>query len=292
MSRREAELAVKEGRVKLNGKVCSVPSLLLSTEMLNNVHLDNVPLRCNYRSLTEVPRLWAVNKKSGELIAERDEKKNRPLLFNRILPAIRALGVETLVPVYRLPYVAEGMLFLTNDTKLCRMIQSEVVSQSLKLHYRVRIHGDVTKSKLLALQSGFSLNEMRTTPVKVEIEHMARTMSWLRIETSELDWRKTNTAFSALHLSVRRVICTGLGSYAAQRIIPSPNSDQLVHVRLNVNTMRNYLQLLAREAGVQSSTYSYSQIEYNIVHSAFHRERADIEKITPEDYYEQPAERA
>ncbi|RYH13106.1 hypothetical protein EON65_36460 [archaeon] len=253
MSRREAESVIRDRRVTVNDTVCTSPSFMLSREMSNYVHLDSILLRRNYRSLQSVPRLWAIQKKAEELMAHHDEKKNRLLLFNRIQPAMKAFGVQALVPVYRLPYMAEGVVLLTNDTKLCRILQTEVTSREAKLQYRIRIHGELTQSKLLALQSGFSVDGQRTAPVMIKIEHMARTMSWLRVETSELDWRKTNAAFDALYLSVRRVICTGLGSYTAQTILPSPASDQLVPVHWTVETTQHFLRLLSREADGQAS---------------------------------------
>lgn len=250
MSRREAEVAIKDGRVTVDGQVCKSPSLLLLKD-ISKVHLDNILLCKQYRSLPSVPRLWAVHKNAGELVARQDEKKNRRLVFNRFQPAIKALGVDVLVPVYRLPYMAEGVLLLTNDTKLCRILQTEVTAREAKLHYRVRIHGELTKSKLLALQNGFYVEGLRTSPIIVQIEHMARTMSWLRVESSELDWKRTSAAFDALHLSVRRVICTGLGPYASGNILSTLASDQLVPVRLTAETTQHFLRFLSRDVGVQ-----------------------------------------
>ena len=177
-SRREAEGWIKEGRVTIDGFVCKSPSFVLSrydkrisgqidseskkfTSYLSNhsILIDGVPLRWGYKVSDRPPKLWAISKTRGELVADSDPVKSRTLLIERfksLLPTYTAANEESFKPVYRLEYETEGLCLLTNSGDLARaMLEDEKMNA---IHYRARVHGLITDSKLSGLRKGLISN--------------------------------------------------------------------------------------------------------------------------------------
>ena len=86
-SRREGERWISNGRVKINDSICT--SSVRIIEPTDKVYLDDNLLThrkakaSSSSNLMEAPKLWAVYKIIGELVAHHDGH-NRPCLFERL----------------------------------------------------------------------------------------------------------------------------------------------------------------------------------------------------------------
>lgn len=153
VSRREAEKLIRKGRVSLNGSQIDTPFAIVMD--LDSVKLDGIEISSTQMrsSSTEIPELYAVYKLSGELCADKDNLKKRPLMMQRLqkLPIPSGQSNE-LKLVNRLEFQIEGLCLVTSSGKLAKLLNSD--SLKLKKHYRIRIHGLVTESKLSGLRKG------------------------------------------------------------------------------------------------------------------------------------------
>ena len=138
-SRREVERLIAEGRVALNGRVLDTPAVKVAPGDLLTVDGEAV-------EAAEPTRLWRYHKPPGLLTTHKDPQ-GRPTVFEA-LPA----GMPRVISVGRLDLNTEGLLLLTNDGGLARVL--ELPSTAWLRRYRVRVHGEVTQAQLDTLKGG------------------------------------------------------------------------------------------------------------------------------------------
>ena len=125
-SRREAEAWIAAGRVVLNGKKLTTPAVTVGPS--DRIEVDGAPLPARERT-----RLWLYHKPRGVLTAARDPE-GRPVLRDALPEELKAVN-----PVGRLDFNTEGLLLLTNDGGLKRVL--ELPSTGWLRRYRVRAFG-------------------------------------------------------------------------------------------------------------------------------------------------------
>eukprot|EP01039_Chlorochromonas_danica_P000918 gene918-1000_t len=218
-SRREAERWVFSSRVTIDGKVCKSPFRVLAEEDLDNIAVDGIPLKRKYTKLAHRPRLWAVNKLKGELVAGEDRNKNRALLLDRmkrcgLREAFNEYG--GLFPVFHLDYLSEGLMLLANSGSLAKLLSSSELN--LPIHYMVRIHGLVTDSKLHTMQRGITIDGVRYQPTQIAVHNRSHTITWLKVSTVDRKPKAIEKVLQHLHLKPLRLICVGYGPYLSEQI--------------------------------------------------------------------------
>ncbi|MBV8701597.1 MAG: pseudouridine synthase, partial [Bradyrhizobium sp.] len=125
-SRRDAEEMVVQGRVTVNGRVINSPALDVTANDV--VAVDGAPLPPRERT-----RLFIYHKPRG-LMTTHADPEGRPTVFDN-LPE----GLPRLISVGRLDFDTEGLLLLTNDGGLARVL--ELPETGWLRRYRVRAHG-------------------------------------------------------------------------------------------------------------------------------------------------------
>ena len=142
-SRRDAEDWIRAGRVAVNGTPIRTPAYNVTAR--DSITVDGEPLAA--RSGT---RLWLYHKPAGLVVTEKDPE-GRPTVFEKLAEA----GLPRVLTIGRLDLNTEGLLLLTNDGGLKRVL--ELPSTGWLRRYRVRAFGSVTQSRLDALQQGIEL---------------------------------------------------------------------------------------------------------------------------------------
>ncbi|MBN9241463.1 MAG: pseudouridine synthase [Mesorhizobium sp.] len=197
-SRRDAEELIAAGRVKVNGKVVETPAFNVAASDV--IHLDG----------TEIPpvertRLFLFHKPAGVVTTNRDPE-GRKTVFD-VLPA----ELPRLMTVGRLDINTEGLLLLTNDGGLSRVL--ELPATGWLRRYRVRVHGTVEESALAGLKDGIAVDGVFYGAVEASLERTQGTNAWLTIGLREGKNREVKNILGALGLEVTRLIRVSYGPF-------------------------------------------------------------------------------
>ncbi|RWA69474.1 MAG: pseudouridine synthase [Mesorhizobium sp.] len=197
-SRRDAEELIAAGRVKVNGKVLSSPAFNVMADDV--IHLDG----------TEIPpiertRLFLFHKPAGVVTTNRDPE-GRKTVFD-VLPA----DLPRLMTIGRLDINTEGLLLLTNDGGLSRVL--ELPATGWLRRYRVRVHGKVEESALAGLREGIAVDGVFYGSVEASLDREQGTNAWLTIGLREGKNREVKNILGALGLDVTRLIRISYGPF-------------------------------------------------------------------------------
>jgi 23S rRNA pseudouridine2605 synthase len=197
-SRREAERLIAEGRISVDGEVLSSPAVkVLGSE---DIRFDGERIAAR-----EEPRLWRYYKPVG-LVTTHKDPQGRPTVFDA-LPA--ELG--RVVSVGRLDLTTEGLLLLTNDGGLSRVL--ELPSTGWKRRYRVRAYGRVSQTRLDSLAEGVEVEGVAYGPVIAKLDRQQGANTWITLSITEGKNREVRNIMRHLDLTVNRLIRTAYGPF-------------------------------------------------------------------------------
>jgi 23S rRNA pseudouridine2605 synthase len=197
-SRREAEAWIAAGRVAVNGQVIQSPARNVTAE--DRITVDGEPLPARERT-----RLFLYHKPRGLMTTHADPQE-RPTIFQN-LPA----DLPRLISVGRLDFNTEGLLLLTNDGALARVL--ELPSTGWLRRYRVRAHGKVTQAQLDQLRSGLTISGIHYGAIDAEIERVQGANLWLSFAIREGKNREVRNVLGHLGLDVTRLIRVSFGPF-------------------------------------------------------------------------------
>lgn len=197
-SRRDSEALIAEGRVSVNGKVIESPALDVGPNDV--VLVDGEPLPARERT-----RLWFYHKPRG-LVTTNHDPEGRPTVFDALpedLPRVLSVG--------RLDINTEGLLLLTNDGGLARML--ELPETGWLRRYRVRAFGQVNQAQLDTLKGGVTIDGVQYGPVIAQFEREQGSNTWLTVDLREGKNREVKTVLEHLGLQVNRLIRVSFGPF-------------------------------------------------------------------------------
>ena len=197
-SRREAEAWIAAGRVTVNGAVISSPALNVTAS--DRIAVDGEPLRARERT-----RLFRYHKPRG-LVTTHADPQGRPTIF-RALPK----GLPRLISVGRLDINSEGLLLLTNDGGLARVL--ELPATGWLRRYRVRALGRVAQGALDRLRNGIAVEGVRYGPIEATLDREQGANVWLTVGIREGKNREVRKVMEALGLKVNRLIRVAYGPF-------------------------------------------------------------------------------
>ncbi len=197
-SRRESERMIAEGRIRLNGAVLESPAV--NVTLADRIEVDGKPLRGIERT-----RLWLYHKPSG-LVSTHKDPEGRPTVFERLPP-----DLPRVLSVGRLDINTEGLLLLTNDGGLARVL--ELPSTGWLRRYRVRAHGKTDQAALDRLRDGIAVDGVLYGSIEATLDRTQGSNVWITMAFREGKNREIKNVLGALGLEVNRLIRISYGPF-------------------------------------------------------------------------------
>ncbi|MHB0952215.1 MAG: pseudouridine synthase [Allorhizobium sp.] len=197
-SRRDIERMIMEGRVSLNGKVLDTP--VVNATLADRIEVDGVAIRGIERT-----RLWLYHKPSG-LVTTNSDPEGRPTVFDNLpeeLPRVMSIG--------RLDINTEGLLLLTNDGGLARVL--ELPTTGWLRRYRVRAHGEIDQPALDKLKEGIAVEGVLYGSIEATLDRKQGHNVWITMGLREGKNREIKNVLGALGLEVNRLIRISYGPF-------------------------------------------------------------------------------
>jgi 23S rRNA pseudouridine2605 synthase len=197
-SRRDAEAWIAEGRVSVNGEVLLSPAFNVSDA--DDVRVDGKRLGAAERT-----RLFLFHKPRGFVTTARDPE-GRPTVFDALPP-----GLPRVVAVGRLDINTEGLMLLTNDGGLARIL--ELPSTGWLRRYRVRAHGAIDQAALDRLSGGIAIDGVDYLGIEAKLDREQGSNVWITLGLREGKNREIKKVLEHLGLAVNRLIRISFGPF-------------------------------------------------------------------------------
>ena len=153
ISRRKAEELIKEGKVKVNGKVIKELGTKVSYD--DSIIIDGVLLKKE-----ENKEYYLLNKPRGVISSVSDDKNRKTV--------VDLIETETRIyPIGRLDYDTTGLILLTNDGKLTNILSHP--NNNVEKTYIAKIEGILSKENIDALKKGIIIDGRKCKPVRFKV---------------------------------------------------------------------------------------------------------------------------
>jgi 23S rRNA pseudouridine2605 synthase len=199
-SRSQAEQAVREGRVTVDGRVVRNPEQPADAER-QRICLDSQPAVAAKRIYV------ALNKPRGIVVSASDER-GRDTVYDLLKDA----GLPWLGPVGRLDRASEGLLLLSNDSIWAARLTEP--RQHVDKIYHVQIDALPMPALLEQLTAGVAVDGERLAAKHVQILRQGEKNAWLEIVLDEGRNRHIRRLLDAHNIGVLRLIRVAIGSLA------------------------------------------------------------------------------
>ena len=142
-SRREADKAIQDGYVRVDGEIQDNPA--------TQVDEKEVDVYVSGKQVTPRDKYTVIvyNKPKGELVTKTDPR-GRKTIYDTLEKKYKHF-----IPVGRLDYATEGVLLLTDASK----IATALMNSGLERIYKVKIKGEVTQEIEDAMMNGLELTD-------------------------------------------------------------------------------------------------------------------------------------
>ena len=198
-SRRDAEGWIKDGRVTVNGRKVLTPAFNVAEK--DKIKVDGEPLAARQGT-----RVWLYHKPPGLVVTEKDPE-GRDTIFEHLLEK----GLPRVVSIGRLDINTEGLLLLTNDGGLKRVL--ELPATGWLRRYRVRAFGSVTQAQLDGLKDGIEIEGIQYGPIEAILERTQGSNVWIVMSLREGKNREVKNVLGELGLQVNRLIRVSFGPF-------------------------------------------------------------------------------
>lgn len=142
-SRREADKAIQDGYVKVDGLIVDNPA--------TQVDEKNVEVIISGKKITPTEQytVIAYNKPKGELVTKSDPK-GRKTIYDTIDKKFKHF-----IPIGRLDFASEGLLLLTDAPR----VATAIMTSDMERVYKIKIKGVVTEAMESAMKGGLHLED-------------------------------------------------------------------------------------------------------------------------------------
>ena len=196
-SRTQAAQWVREGRVRVNGKVVHDAEFPVR-QGLDRIEIDGQVSASAQRIVL------MLNKPRGLVTTVKDEQDR-----DTVYRCLSGADLPWLAPVGRLDKASEGLLLFTNDPVWAAGITGPEAGQSKTYHVQIDRLPDA--ALLAALESGVALEGERLAARSARCLRVGNRNAWLEISLDEGRNRQIRRLLSALEVSVLRLVRVAIG---------------------------------------------------------------------------------
>ena len=209
---------------------------MLDSPAYNVSEADDVRVDGERLTQRERTRLFLFHKSRGLVTTARDPE-GRATIFDALPP-----DLPRLVAVGRLDINTEGLLLLTNDGGLARVL--ELPATGWLRRYRVRAHGRIDQATLDSLGDGVTVDGVDYAGIEARLDREQGSNVWITMGLREGKNREIKKVLEHLGLAVNRLIRVSFGPFELGDLA----EGEVAEVRTRV--LRDQLGAkLAREAG-------------------------------------------
>ncbi len=194
-SRREADRAVAEGRVLVNGEVATIGQVVDPAR--DTITLDGDAVRANLQQ-----HRWIVLHKPAAVMTTRKDPEGRTTVFDLVHK------VPGLVYVGRLDFMTEGVLLLTTDGRAAHALTHP--SREVERTYVATVRGDAATAVREA-RRGVQLEDGLVVPREVSATPLGNRRWAFEVTITEGKTHEVRRMCDALGLEVDRLVRTTFG---------------------------------------------------------------------------------
>jgi 23S rRNA pseudouridine2605 synthase len=199
-SRSQAVQLIVQGRVTLNGSLCSNVEAPVRTSR-DVIAVDG-------SAIVVAAKIYVMLNKPRGLVTTASDEHNRPTVYD----CLRSQGLHQagwLAPVGRLDKASEGLLLLTNDSEWAARITAPATH--LEKTYHVQIAAAANLALLKTLEKGFIEHGEMLRAKSVHAVRQGQRNSWLAVVLDEGKNRHIRRMLAALHIEVLRLVRIAIG---------------------------------------------------------------------------------
>jgi 23S rRNA pseudouridine2605 synthase len=215
-SRRAAEEMMLQGEVTVNGK------LITELGAKADPARDHIKVRgklINPQLAAQEKRYYLVNKPRGYISSVSDPKQ-RPLV-TELVPVQARRGLH---PVGRLDFKSEGLIILTNDGELTKLVTEGGVVAKV---YRVKVKGAPHEEQIERLRRGIRINGQRTAPAQIKLVERTKEGGncWYEVTLREGKNQQIRRMFDSINHSVVKLRRVAIGHLTERGIEPGQHRE-------------------------------------------------------------------
>lgn len=197
-SRKQAELLIAEGRVRVGGKVARDPSL--------RVDLGRDRITVDGEHIVGEAKVYLMINKPRGLVTTRDDPQGRGTVYD----CLTGLDLPFVSPVGRLDKASEGLLLMTNDTRWANGLLDPASHVAKTYHVQIGVAPD--EAMLARFRKGVVVDGELLTASSIDVLRSGGRTAWLEIVLDEGRNRQIRRLLGAFDIEVLRLVRVAIGA--------------------------------------------------------------------------------